>query len=804
MMRTILLTLCAVLCCFVAKAQTQTGTVSGRVVDAVTKQAIDYADVVVVDSDNKTIATGAVREGKFTIDNVREGEFYLSVLVVGYQPYASDRLKFERGKRIDLGQIDLQMVETGLKEVVVSGERSKIVYKLDRQRISGSASLSASGGTAVDVLKSAPSVRIDADGNLSFRGSTGFLVYVDGKPSMLEGTQALNQIAAANIADIEIITTPSAKYKTDGDVGIVNIITKSNYEQGFSGSVNLSASTIGTWNSDLLLNYRTGASRWYIGYAGSQLKDESDFHQLKTTIVDDYITTSDALGERYRSTDSQIGRLGWEFNKPNHRLLLEVQGGMTRWLNGGDMLYDEHREQAGVVINDAIYDSHDHNYIEKHIGQVALDYVWKLNDRGDKIAIDGRLRYDWYSLEYTESNLFELSGERWEGTRGYESEHHWDFDGSANYTLNYREGGKMEAGYQYTSYSEHGDYKIRYWDRAAKDYEWQDDLYTPFFYRRQIHSAYVMFTDKFGPVRVDAGVRADNMIDELTIDFEGADRDVNRMELFPSAHFAYEADNGNTFSAGYSYRTNRAGVWKLEPYITYKDYYTRLTGNPDLTPEYIHSAEVGYRKSFNNSNTLSVSGFYRHRRGVYDLIRVAYEPGVTLDSLINAGVDRTIGLEANLQTRNTKWWGMTLNGSVFHYKFMADFVGSSDSDNTSYSASWINNFTLSPSTRMQFDANFVGPTVLTQGREEAYCYFDLAIRQQLLKNKMSLSLVAHDLFRTARYDHIRDSQTLKATTYVKPRYPNITLSLSYNFNSSSGKEQKGAVTQGAAFVGKDF
>ena len=803
-MKRFIFTICALFYAVALFAQTSSPAVKARVVDASTRQAIEYADVVIADADNNTIASTAVRNGEFAIDKVRDGEFYLSILVVGYQPYTSQLLKFRKGSSFDLGEIALQVVETGLKEVVVSGERSKIVYKLDRQRISGSASLSASGGTAVDVLKSAPSVRIDADGNLSFRGSTGFLVYVDGKPSMLEGTQALNQIAATNIEDIEIITTPSAKYKTDGDVGIVNIITKNNDEQGFSGSVNLSGSTIGTWNSDLQLNYRKNANRWYIGFAGSQIKDESDFHQLKTTIVDDYITTSDAIGERYRSTDSQIGRVGWEFNKSNHRLLVEAQGGMTRWLNGGDMLYDELREQGGVVINDAIYDSHDHNYIEKHIGQLAFDYVWKLNDRGDKIALNGRMRYDWYSLEYTESNLFELSGARWEGTRGYESEHHWDSDASANYELNYREGGKMELGYQYTSYSEHGDYKIRYWNRDAKAFEWQDDLYTPFYYRRQIHSAFLMFTDKFGPVSMDAGVRADNMIDELTIDFEGADRYVKRLELFPSAHFAYDAGNGNTISAGYSYRTNRAGVWKLEPYITYKDYYTRLTGNPDLAPEYIHSAEVGYRKSFKNSNSLSVSGFYRHRRGVYDLIRVAYEPGVTLDSLINAGVDRTVGLEANLQTRNTRWWSMTLNGSVFDYKFTADFVGSTDATNVSYSASWINNFTLTPTTRLQFDANVVGPTVLTQGREEAYCYFDLAVRQQLLKNKMSLSLVAHDMFHTARYDHIRDSQTLKATTFVKPRYPNITLSLSYNFNSSAGKEQKGAVTSGAAFVGKDF
>lgn len=54
-------------------------------------------------------------------------------------------------------------------------------------------------------------------------------------------------------------------------------------------------------------------------------------------------------------------------------------------------------------------------------------------------------------------------GARYEGTRGYEKEHHWDFDGSAVYEMNYREQGKLEIGYQYTSYSEHGDYNITYW-----------------------------------------------------------------------------------------------------------------------------------------------------------------------------------------------------------------------------------------------------------------------------------------------------------------------------------------------------
>ena len=94
-----------------------------------------------------------------------------------------------------------------LDEAVMSAEKNRVVYRLDRQKLSGSSSLSADGGTAVDVLRSIPSIRVDADGGVSFRGSTGFLVYIDGHQSVLEGSAALEQISAALIEDIEIITT---------------------------------------------------------------------------------------------------------------------------------------------------------------------------------------------------------------------------------------------------------------------------------------------------------------------------------------------------------------------------------------------------------------------------------------------------------------------------------------------------------------------------------------------------------------------------------------------------------------------
>ena len=802
-MRKILLTLFSVLCATSLLAQSNPA-VKGRVVDGTTGAAIEYADVIITDSENNTIASTSVRNGAFTIDRVRDGEFVLTVMLVGYQPYMSDPIVFGRDKHIDMGTISLAMAETGLEEVVVTGEKSKIVYKLDRQTISGSSSLAASGGTAADVLRTSPSIRVDENGGVSFRGSSGFLVYVDGKESAL----TLQQIPSSNIEDIEIITTPSARYKTEGDAGIINIITKRLTTDGFSGSVNAAGSTIGTWNADLLLNYRKGDSRWYIGGIGSEIRGSSDFDQTKIITVDGEETKSVADGTRMSINATYTGRVGWELTKEKHKLLVEYQAGVLKTTRGGNMTYDDYRKANGAT--DYIfnrYDSKDRYELERHLHQISTDYVWRLNERGDNISVVGRLRYDGYALEYTESNMFDQSGARYEGTRGYEKEHHWDFDGTANYNLNYRESGKLDIGYQYTSYSEHGEYNIKYWDRGKQDFEWQDDLHAPFFYRRQIHSAYAMLTDQFGPVAVEAGVRADHTIDLMDIEVQDPNnryRHIKRTELFPSAHISYEAPGKNFITAGYSYRTNRPGIWQLEPYITYEDYYTKKVGNPDINPEYIHSAEVGYRKTIAEEHTISVTGYYRHRDGVRETIRVAHEPGVTLDSLINAGMDRTWGIELSAHTKATRWWSMTINASVFDYKFTADYEGCTSATNTGYTAMMMNNFTLGKTTRMQFDANLVGPTVLTQGREDAYFYFDLALRQQLFKNKVSASLVFHDVFRTARYNNYRISPTLHSTTHVRPRYPNIMLSISYAFNSKTKEHGGGRVSSGAAFEGKDF
>jgi hypothetical protein len=88
---------------------------------------------------------------------------------------------------------------------------------------------------------------------------------------------------------------------------------------------------------------------------------------------------------------------------------------------------------------------------------------------------------------------------------------------------------------------------------------------------------------------------------------------------------------------------------------------------------------------------------------------------------------------------------------------------------------------------LQIDGTFVGPSVTTQGLTKSYWYANIAIRQQLFNRKLTAALAFRDIFQSALY--VNDIQTadLRSLTKIKPKYPQIMLTLSYTFNNFKAK-----------------
>lgn len=774
-----------------AFSQSAAPRIKGRIVDATTKLPIDFADVLLFSGTdvNPTVHVLPDEKGQFFINHVKEGEYTLLIKLVGYDVYTRSGLRIAASaSALDLGVIAMKSLEVGLAEVEIVAQKKQIIYKLDKKVIEASSSLMSSGGTAVDILENTPSIRVDAEGEVTFRGSTGFAVYVDGKPSVFSGTQALEQIPSGHIENIEIITTPSARHDTEGDVGIINIITKRHADSGLSGMVNLTGSTVLTRGIDFLISKKSNALRWYVGGAWKDNLRKSDFDQQKTTLVSDTATMSHSDGPRKSNNFNYSLKTGWMYSLPQTNFNLDLEGGYGGRTRDGDLDYREERSANGSQFEAGDYYSRDEYDLHETYYQGTVGFDHRFDGQGHFLNGSFYLKYGGDAMEYFQSDLFDKNNRRQQGHRAWEDEHRWTVRGNLDYAYPYSESGKIESGYQYFSYLEDGDYSMQFWNPQKQEFYWREDIYNTFYFQRGIHSLYALVSDSYQAFDFQLGLRGEYARTILRSSIAGADRTKNNYNLFPSVHLGYTFPNDHHVLASYSHRTTRPQLFYMEPYITYRDYYSAEIGNPDIRPEYINSYELNYKKNI-GEHSLSATVFHRNRKDKIERLRVPFEAGVTLDSMANVGHDYSTGLELNSQVRMSSRWNLTLNGSLYHYKVNNEIksTGGADEKSTNYEFSLNNAVDAGKYTRIQLDGNFVGPSITTQGRTDAFWYMNLAVRQQLMNRKLTATLAFRDVFNSARYVSNITTSNLQSVTRIRPSYPLISLTLSYTFNNYSSK-----------------
>ncbi|MCD7936413.1 MAG: TonB-dependent receptor [Tannerellaceae bacterium] len=765
-------------------------SIKGKVVEAGNHTVIDYADIILFSkgTDQPVAHTFPDANGTFVLSGVKDGEYSLLIRLVGFDIWSREGIIIHGGSAtVDLGTIEMKPLEVGLAEVEVVAQRKQIIYKLDKKVIEASGNLLASGGTAVDILENTPSIRVDAEGDVTFRGSSGFAVYVDGKPSVFSGTQALEQIPSSHIENIEIITTPSARHDTDGDVGIINIITKKHSRNGISGMVNMNGSTFLSRGVDFLVMSQKDASRWYIGGTWNDRLRKSNFNQQKTTIVADTVTTSHSDGPRKGNNFNYSLKTGWMYDLPNTSFSAEVEGGYGGRLRKGNLDYTEERKEGNTTFEKGIYDSRDDYDLHETYFQGTLGTDHTFNDKGHQISASFYLKYGGNALEYFESELYNKQGVIQQGHRAWEDEHRWTVRANLDYVFPYRESGRIETGYQYFSYLEDGDYSMQFYNPDTKEFYWRDDIYNTFYFQQGVNSIYALVGDSYKSFEFQAGVRAEHTHRVLRSSIEGADRTFNRFELFPSAHIGYTFPRQHTLLFSYSRRTTRPDLFYMEPYITYRDYYSAEIGNPDIRPEYINSFELNYKKNIEDVS-VSASLFHRSRKDKIERLRIPFEAGVTLDSMANVGHDYATGLELSLQVQPLRVWSVNINGNVYHYKVENEYkMSGGDEKSTNYDITWNNGIEIGKLTRIQVDGNFVGPSVTTQGRTDAFWYVNLAVRHQFLNRRLTGTLSFRDVFNSARYVSDINTADLRSITKIRPDYPLVTLAFSYTFNNYKAK-----------------
>jgi outer membrane receptor protein involved in Fe transport len=424
------------------------------------------------------------------------------------------------------------------------------------------------------------------------------------------------------------------------------------------------------------------------------------------------------------------------------------------------------------------------NLDEWHLrGDVGFDH--RFSKEGHRLTGSLYALYEGDALEYFETNLYDLAGKREQGHKAWELEYRFTGRANLDYVLPLaKPEDKFEAGYQFFTYTEDGDYTIDLFDPAEGEFVRRDDLYNKFLFRRDIHALYAMLSNTWSRFSYQLGLRGEYTYRKLGNNLKWAEHTWHKFGLFPSAHLALALQNGGRMGLAYSRRITQPQLFYMEPYVVYVDYYTAQRGNPFIQPEYTNSVELSYNKSFRNTNTLYGSLFYRARKDKIERVRIPYHTGVTLDSMANVGSDYASGAEMALSFQLQNWWNLDTNGSLYYYKVKNEYrIDGQDAESWNWQLSVNNNFDLGRDTRVRLETYYVGPSVSTQGRVEDFFYLNLTVRQQLFNRRLIASLSARDLLATAKYYSTQSNLQVESLTKIYPKSPVITLTLSYTFNN---------------------
>ncbi len=784
----------------VASAQPQAATVAGRVSDS-RGEAVEFANVVLYRLPDSVQVTGTVSGagGSFELTPVPAGRYYLEVSFVGYQNRTVDEIELTEGGRADLGRIALREQAVAVQGAETVAEKPAMTYEVDKKVIEVRKLPTAQSGTAVDALENAPSVEVDIEGNVSLRGSENFTVLVDGRPTMLEPSAALQQIPASTIDKIEVITNPSVKYDPDGVAGVINVILKRQMMQGISALANAHAGFRNRHGGDLLLGYRHGIANLHAGgnYNRRAFHGQRDYESRTYTSGESLYVVG--AGENSWSPRFGGGRAGVELQfGPSDKTTLSGRYGLVALANSFVSEVAERRvpgDSGRAYTSDGGWERDGDYYY------LLADHQHDFDTTGHKLlaraSLGGRGGEDRVSTVEIDS-----SGAMTSGRRTDEAGPFYRMEVEVEYSLPLRGSDELEAGVESRFEGADQDYRQYWYSVAADSFELDTLSSHRYSGTRDIYSAYATYNWKWRKLGVQFGIRGefgDRVVEVPDMD---TSHTVSRWDHFPSVHASLGLPVGQA-TASYSRRIQRPWPWMLRPFPTWQDARNLMQGNPELRPEYTDSYEAGFQVPFGR-NMVSVEAYLRASSDVFQWVRSVSPdyPDVLVLTALNVGTERSTGVELMANVSPFRWWTVNLTGNLFDYRVEGELLGQ---DFEAGSFNWRgrlgSDFRLPTGTRVSLNGYYSSPSVSAQGENQGYFMTDAAVQQSLLGRSLTITLRMRDVLGTGGWEFTSEGPGFYNSIEYVHEGRVLTLALRYNFNNfrldPKLREGEGIETEGA-------
>ena len=803
---------CFILLISISSAFAQKSSINGVVLDNLNSQPIEYASIVLLNQNDNYVLAGelAKKNGTFTFQSVQKGTYKIKIYFVGYANYYVENIHIEENQILNLDTIKLLRSSLSLEEVIITKEKSSSYNKIDKQQYKSDQFETSKGGTAIDIIKNLPSVTVNGQGEISLRGSNGFMVLLNGKPVLTDAQTVLSQLPANTIENIELITAPSAKYDPDGKGGIINIITKKGTTDGIAFSSNLTGGlqSIENYNNleepkrfggDITFNYKIKKLDITISanYLRNDVNGSREGNVFTKNFINNTITRFPSNGERsfdkynygtktaisYTANKNDVFNFGFFIGKKFQ----------TR---RADIIYNNSTSNLSTdaLISQNAYFNSNVQTKEGTFTLTNLDYAHTFTNKSNITASLLYENADLYGNTINKNlDLITQSIVLQEVNNPYTN----PIDGfrfKLDYVIEIG-AGKLESGYQYRFDQQNGkfDYFVTPISAQPEAANFRGTAKSV----NHSNGLYSQFSGKINKLNYVAGLRYEYSAREVILSTDTNPHLLNLSNLFPSANLLYTFNSSWNAKLGYSKRVQRNNNFELNPIPEREHSETLEQGDPDLKPQFVDLLELGMNHSFKKGN-LFTTLYYQNIKNPLQRVNSVYSDTILNRIFTNAEKARLIGLEFGSNFKPVKWFSIFVGGNIYNYKITGklNVLGTTsivDNSNFVYSYNVNSTFNLEKKWNITTNLNYTSAKPTAQGEDSRFLSPNLSIKKTLLNGNGSIGLQWQNINFGNMGSNQQRITTFGTDFYTTTNYIYETnvllLNFSYNFNKISNKNK---------------
>ncbi len=719
--------------------------VKGEVIDSASKKPIEFITLA-IKKDGTVIKTTVTSEkGLFEFSNIAAGKYTLTAIAVGYN---SKTLNFELNEAkntFDAGKISIPSQVNNLSEVSVSAMRPVIKQEVDRISYDIQADPESKVLTALDMMRKVPLLSLDADDNIKLKGSGNYKILINGKPSSMVARSpkdVLRSMPASSIQKIEVITTPPAKYDSEGLSGIINIITNKKIDNGYNGSLNLrhqfpvggpgiggfvtvkqgkfgitAYGGTGFYSSPETENVNTritsGSSPSELSnigrrkfdnnyrYGGAELSFEIDTLNLVTAEINPYSGYN-------KSTNNQIFRLSSPTQVTAYDLLSRNR---FDW-NGLDMTLNY---QLGFKSNK----------------ERLLTFSYKYNNGGSPQKND--LTFS-NRQNYTEPNYIQEND-----SRSKEQTIQLDYVHPVG-KLN------IEGGLKGILRDNNSNFEYRQFNNATGEYQILPSRTNIFDNNQDVIGAYNSYSYNLTNWGFKAGVRIEETFVKADFISNASNVNTDYFNIIPSFSVNRKFKNQSNLNFGFTQRIERPGIDNLNPFVDRSIPNYESTGNPDLEAVLSNNFELTYSRF--KTGSINVGLGYSFANNTIQNISIYNDADkITRTTFANIGRNKNLNTNININYPLTKKWNLSLSGNV-GYVWLEGAINGVITKNDGLNGYFYMNtgYKFEKEWRANASFNYSSADVLLQGRSGEYYYMSFSGSKEIIKDKLTISAGVNNPF----------------------------------------------------------